>query len=335
MDILKKAAWIIGSQKKLENIPNSVQGLNSFSATIWAGRCGRLLSSIRSREFVNSEQLEVFANVAGILTVDLDTYLKPLEELRYLKVKRSADGAILRVEDCLLSKEEVLNNTTSLFNTKAKPIEIANLSALDITAQRPIEEINLKQALYKEGFLEKDIDKLVDLQVNFQLLQRQEGYGLPQPFIFNEYIWGQDTKKIAHAISSMTPKERQKVEDVTKMIQVSQGFPKQQLHSIDDKTLALLTKIGMLDIVTISTSKRDDKDFITTPQMWGTSKLDLLSDDILDDIKVFLNSVRYGEHYGRIGTGKITNPVVLVKALLDREKIGPCSAIGTDRKSVV
>lgn len=77
MDELRKAAWIISSQKKLENIPNSVQGLNSFSATIWADRCGRLLSNIRSKEFINKEQLEIFANSAGILTLDLETYLRP------------------------------------------------------------------------------------------------------------------------------------------------------------------------------------------------------------------------------------------------------------------
>ena len=330
MDELKKAAWIISSQKKLENIPNSVLGLNSFSATIWAGRCGRLLSNIRSREYVNNEQLEVFANSAGILTIDLDTYLRPLEKNGCLKVKRSTDGTILRVEDCLLSKEDVLHNTTILFNNKAKDIEIANLSALEITAQKPIEEFNLKQNLHNQGISDEKIDKLIDLQVDFQLLQRQTGYGLDQPFIFNEYIWGQNIKKIAPAIAQMTSKQRTAVDDTMHIIQNSQGLPKDHLHSIDKEMLNLLTKIGMLDVVTISTTKRDEKDFVTTPQMWGTIKLDLLSDDVLDEIKIFLNSIRYGEHYGRVGTGKIAIPVVLVKALLNRDKVGPCSAIGTD-----
>ena len=331
MDDLKKAVWIISSQKKLENIPNSVQGLNTFSSTIWAGRCGRLLSNIRSREYLTSEQLEVFANSAGILTIDLDPYLNVLEKRRLLKVKRSSTGDIIRIEDCLLSKEDVLTNTTSLFGSKASPIEIANLSALEITSEKPLEETNLKHALSKQGYSEENVDELIDLQINFQLLQRQSGYGLSKPFIFNEYIWGQNVAKIARAIGSMTAKERRDVEDIIHTVKNSQGIPVEGLSKMNKDLLRLLVKVGMLDVVTICTTKRTgEKDFVTTPQMWGTIKLELLSDDILDEIKLFLDSIRYGEHYGQIGTGRILHPEALVGALISTEKVGPCSAIGTD-----
>jgi len=330
MDKLRTSAWVIGSQKKLENIPNSIQGLNSFSATIWAGRCGRLLSNIRSREVVTREQLEVFANSAGILTLELETYIRLLEKKGLVNVKRAPDGDIERIEDCLLTKEEVLSNTSDLFQSKAKDLELANIDALEKTAEYPLEENELKQHLFQFGYSDNLIDTLLPLQENFHLLQGHSGYGLSDKYFFNEYIWGDKPNKIIGAIGDLNLQQRTEVQEIIEKIKNQQGKPFDNLNEYDVNVKKLMLKVGLIDIVSINTVQGDEKGFITTPQMWGTKRLELISDDILDDIKVFLNSIRYGEFYGKIGTGRVENPIALVSALVTRDQVGACSAIGTD-----
>ncbi|HMN15235.1 MAG TPA: hypothetical protein PKD55_23190, partial [Bellilinea sp.] len=43
-----------------------------------------------------------------------------------------------------------------------------------------------------------------------------------------------------------------------------------------------------------------------------------------------LNSIRYGEVYGRRSTGRIMDPIRLLTVLLEKGEIGPATAIGKD-----
>jgi hypothetical protein len=93
----------------------------------------------------------------------------------------------------------------------------------------------------------------------------------------------------------------------------------------------LARKTGILDIIEIRTTRGFRKQFATTPLMWGTLGPDQLIDkDVFDDVKLFLDSIRYGQHYGTRGTGKIDSPIVLLRALLKYGTVGSCTAIGTD-----
>jgi hypothetical protein len=55
-----------------------------------------------------------------------------------------------------------------------------------------------------------------------------------------------------------------------------------------------------------------------------------LSKDLIDDSKLLLNSLRYGQLYSPSGRGRISSPAVLVNALIDRGQVGPATAIGED-----
>ena len=52
-------------------------------------------------------------------------------------------------------------------------------------------------------------------------------------------------------------------------------------------------------------------------------------DDLCDRVKIFLDSIRNGQHFGQPETGKITNPIKLLDALLNKGWVGPATAIGT------
>ena len=72
------------------------------------------------------------------------------------------------------------------------------------------------------------------------------------------------------------------------------------------------------------------------PHIWGVFDKSAgtdLSQDLVDDSKLLLNSFRYGEYYSSPGRGQIKNPVWIVNALLRDGAIGvqrPATAIGED-----
>ena len=49
-----------------------------------------------------------------------------------------------------------------------------------------------------------------------------------------------------------------------------------------------------------------------------------------DRVKIFLDSIRNGQYFGARLTGRILDPEVLLRALLNRGQVGPATAIGTD-----
>ena len=69
--------------------------------------------------------------------------------------------------------------------------------------------------------------------------------------------------------------------------------------------------------------------FLTTPHFYEEIANEH-GQDVCDRVKIFLDSIRNGQHFGSGGTGRILDPAVLLEALLNRGRIGPCTAIGTD-----
>jgi hypothetical protein len=105
----------------------------------------------------------------------------------------------------------------------------------------------------------------------------------------------------------------------------------------DTRVLKVLIDVGVIDFSKITTTNSvKGKYFPTAPNVWGvltkTSGPEL-SQDLIDDSKLFVNSLRYGEYYSTGNRGKIKNPYWIVNALLRDGAIGtqtPATAIGED-----
>lgn len=108
-------------------------------------------------------------------------------------------------------------------------------------------------------------------------------------------------------------------------------------RSFDAKIVKLLIKVGLIDYSKITTLKSSaDRYFPTAPHIWGVftkSSGNELSDDLIDDAKLLLNSFRYGQFYSDSSRGRIKDPSWIVNALIRYGAIGtvtPATAIGTD-----
>ena len=91
--------------------------------------------------------------------------------------------------------------------------------------------------------------------------------------------------------------------------------------------------MGLLDKTQILGGDGTTRGFLTAPHIYGELAA-THGKDVCDRIRLFLDSIRHGEHYGRWYTGKITDPAKLLTKLVDPGEIGPCTAIGHDYQLV-
>jgi hypothetical protein len=91
--------------------------------------------------------------------------------------------------------------------------------------------------------------------------------------------------------------------------------------------------IGLLDKTQIASGETAFREFLTTPHIYGELAA-TQGKDVCDRIRLFLDSIRHGEHYGNWYTGRISDPAVLLSKLVNSGEIGPCTAIGRDYQLV-
>lgn len=113
-----------------------------------------------------------------------------------------------------------------------------------------------------------------------------------------------------------------------------QGLPENLLRAEAHKhnaehMLQLALSVGLINRTQTQMSDGSKRWFLTTPHFYADMGAEF-GEDMCDRVKIFLDSIRNGQHFGSAGTGKIVSPGKLVSKLLNAGEIGPCTAIGTD-----
>jgi hypothetical protein len=91
--------------------------------------------------------------------------------------------------------------------------------------------------------------------------------------------------------------------------------------------------VGLLDKTQIMGGDGRFREFLTTPHIYGELAA-TQGKDVCDRVRLFLDSIRHGEHYGAWYTGRISDPATLLSKLVNTGQIGPCTAIGRDYQLV-
>jgi hypothetical protein len=196
-----------------------------------------------------------------------------------------------------------------------------------------VEEI--KNKLSTSGFQEKDIALTIRLIVDLGLVSKTEEKEGGTALLFNPYAFEKNAEDVYKAIKTLPPAEHDEVLRIVESVRQNPGIPLP--NKTNKKILGLLVKLGVIDYSKISTRTLDrGAYFATAPHIWGVFDKSAgtdLSQDLVDDSKLLLNSFRYGEYYSSPGRGQIKNPVWIVNALLRDGAIGvqrPATAIGED-----
>jgi hypothetical protein len=307
-----------------------------FGVTLLAGHAGLFLSSLRSHKKMSWKKFRALATGAHIEAPLLKTVVLP-----WLKTGAFVEGTPIadtsEIHCNILDHEAVLTATSQLFRSLDPTAEeLAVIEIVDLGAQLLRLKSEIK-ARVSDGD-EDVVERATSLAKSYKIVNVLDGPGIAEPVIYSPLIWGDNIAQAGKALSHLKPDRRAILLELIDMIRLYQGMPMAsatnwvaQQDQADLVTFAV--GIGLLDKTQIFAGGGVSREFLTTPHIYGELAA-TQGKDVCDRIRLFLDSIRHGEHYGNWYTGRINEPAVLLSKLVNSREIGPCTAIGRDYQLV-
>jgi hypothetical protein len=328
---ISRGMTIVSVSKSLEPFQVDQNIMCYFGATLLAGRAGRFLAGLRKHKRLSQKRFEALAANAHVDRVNLKTHIVPwLQKSGFIEVGASPNDPVTCT---VVDHEAVFTAIERLYEQLGPtPEELTVLGMVEAAAKFPSLEAEIAAGL--PGTAESTIKTALGLARSYNIVKVLSGNGIREPVVYSPLIWGDNIGKAGRALSHFNPTKRAVLLQLVEMVRKYQGMPKasavrwcisQGEPQLVDEALGL----GLLDATDVTTSGGQHQYFLTTPHLYGEIAVSQ-GRDVCDRIKLFLDSIRHGQHFGAWHTGKISDPVVLLSRLLDNREIGPCTAIGTD-----
>lgn len=337
----KEGYWAIASQKHLKEYKTDSPNIEELGEIGMAGKAGILMGVIRGNgKIENIQKIEKMATQAGIASkYELKNNILPLIENasdKQIELIRNNTGEIIGLEENIFDSDTVFNITGRLFeNLEPSNVQRIAIVTMDETKKIPYLHDELLENICGRGFRESDIELALRLEEQFKILRRLEQGPTGEDIYSNEYIWGNDNIRISRALAAVGSIDRKDLSKIIETIQGCQGIPIDKIFIQNHGILLLAKKIGMIAPIQIATARNVNHEFAFSPNMLEpiTNK-----HDILDDVKLLLASIRFGENYTNHST--IYDAERFLQSWIDYGEIGPHSANETDyimleRKGIV
>lgn len=331
-------AWIVAIHKVVSQYNVDDPALDELESIIAAGRAAELFSAVRSLGSIETQKYEVHRKLAGLRPSLARIVVEAAAKNGDVEVDWSNDSppVVTRFEFKTDSNAAVLTATGALFQRlDPTPVARAIIEVLRTTITAPSAVDDATANVIATGVPEASVVHAINLVCALQLINRTEETQSGSQLLFNPYVFEGDAIDVVRTLDSLNSTDRQHAQDILTHIHEQPGVPLP--GTIDRRILHVLIKVGLVDYSKITTAaSANGVYFATAPQAWGVlaeTGGPPLSKDLIDDSKLFLNSLRYGEFYSNPSRGEIISPYWIVNALLRDGAVGvekPVTAIGED-----
>ena len=327
MDKKTKGFWAIAARKHLKEFVDYSENGDIFDCLNVSGKTGLFLGAIRgNKQLDNVEKIEKMASQVGIKPIELHKVILPqLEQSsdKKIEIKRDITGSINGIEEYVFDTQSTLEITGKVFeDLRPTEKEIIVVKTLEETKKVPYTQNEIVDMMVQEGFKEEDTLVTLDVADQFKLIRKLKKKN--DHIISNEYIWGSGNKRIALAVSELDKIQKDALGVTIQEIQKCQGIPYEKLTVNDQEIFNLAKKIGMINPIKIVTNRNIDKEFEFTQGV----NLSVASEDIFDDVRLLLASIRFGENYTQYST--INSAKRFLNSWIRNGDIGPHDANSTD-----
>lgn len=327
MDRKINGFWAIAARKHLKEFVDYSDNVDVFDRLNVAGKTGLFLGAIRgNKQLDNIKKIEKMASQVGIKPIELHKIILPqLVESSDKKIElyKDTSGQVVGIEEYVFDTQSTLEITGKVFeDLDPTDEEIITVDTLEETKKVPYTQSEITEMLVRKGFGEDDINIALDVANQFKLIRKVTKKN--DPIISNEYIWGSNNQRIALAVGELEKIQKDRLGITIEEIQKCQGIPYDNLTIADNELFDLAKKIGMINPIKIVTSRNVNKEFeFTQSENWVTA-----SEDIFDDVRLLLASIRFGENYTQHST--IYSAQKFLSAWIRNGEVGPHDANSTD-----
>ena len=334
MDKQEKGKLIISAAKALKTfqLGDSKIALYLYG-TSDAGRLGLFASSIRSETRANITRIKFLAGEEGINVHSLTSELLPwLERAGLCQLFRDTAGNIEQVTGLLLAYQDLLGAVSDFYDSRDPSNE--DRACLDVLAEA-------NELPKPESVIRQKVAAMYGEELANTSLQLVKAYRIvassgsdTDPIVYAPRVWANLHAKAPQALGALDKTDREVLVHLLNRVRHNQGYPETLfrneanengiLHLVD-----LAIGIGLVNKTELNMANGTKRAFLTTPHFYSELG-DQFGEDMCDRVKIFLDSIRNGQYFGSRYTGKILDPIILLKALVDRGQIGPATAIATD-----
>lgn len=326
----RKGAWIINTTKHLLYYGVTDPGLHRLDNIFFAGKCGSLLIKLSAddKEQLSHRKVTIHARLCGIGQPELSLYLGTLKSFGCIDWDK--ESTIYEV--LAFSRNRVLTTTSKILESLQLSSEIEKVLSelLEFCLLRPRLKSEI-QEYFSTILSEPQINELIGLAKQFELLGYITIPTRSEELYFNGYQFGDRAKDIGKALAALSSNKREQLDVLIKEVAKTPGLPPENL-SIQDEIKTLALGLGIIEVSEVS-SKAGNAKFLTIPNLAPPSvgkETSHLEDDVFHHAKMLLSSLRFGELRSMPSRGQIIEPAILVEALINRDRVGPCTAIGED-----
>jgi hypothetical protein len=312
---------ILEQQKHLQAFEG--YSLRHFGATIFSGQCGRLLGKMRRQEVIHDlDLIEVFgADVGAYDRKRVDSLLQELDRKGAITIYREGNK-IRKIEESMNTESEILRLTQEMWEENSPTlVEEVSKEAILFSGHLPRLHDELYGHLESSGLDDSGIELGTDLSTEFGMLIRKEGI---------EGVGNVNIRGAVHSLKGLNEDLKVHVDRTLKTVSKAQGVSLDTLQ-IPSDLLRALHRLGLINIERVETTGGVKKDFAFTPAMWGN--LGFPCADEQEHVRALLSCVHFGRICPTEVDGKvfpIKYPVLYLKALRTKGRVGPSTMIGTD-----
>jgi hypothetical protein len=299
-----------------------------FDATWRAGRTMDLALRMRRHGSLTYRAVEIFASLVALPPSDLNTWVLPtLQQLGIIDVGRASDGSIILIEERVGVAEGVLEQCAAIWERLApKPSEACAISSTDHATYAPLSQSDHQAILEQEGFPAELHEQAFQRMAAVGLLRREQSSVLGETVLWAPYVWGTEAIDIAAFLKKLPANERQALAGLSRQASDHPGIPIEKL-SADAALVGAARHAGLLHATRVLAGDKE-RGFAFPPGLEHRVGGGLT--DATHERKLFVAHILNGHMYGEPWTGRIEQPIALVRALIDRGSVGPTTAARRD-----
>jgi hypothetical protein len=305
----------------------------SLDASSRAGRLADFSLRVQRHGRLPAEEVLGFAQFSNLSDADLRLWgLQALSDAGAIIVRRSTDGDFQEIEEQVGVGVEVLSQTAQIWERfNPTDVERATIASADQLAYAPLSETDHRSFLEAGGHPARIHARVFAILAYLGLLRREASTRLREDVLYSPYVWGSEAVPIAEFLHNLPSNERDQVAQLHRQVAERPGLATERL-GVPAALVDSARKVGLIHATRVVTSGGQERAFAFSPALEG--QLAPGRTDVANDRKLFTAHILFGHRYGFPGTGKIADPLVLVRALISRGRVGPATAINTDYPSL-
>ncbi|MFV1992164.1 MAG: hypothetical protein ACC652_15635, partial [Acidimicrobiales bacterium] len=280
---------------------------------------------------LTSAVVEEFAKQSGIGARALVRDVLPVLQAADVLAYTATDGRLDGIEEYVgITGTLVVQAMRVLDALNPSTEELALLHSIEVASWAPLTESQHLDQLTKRGIPDQAAQHGYRLARAIGVNKRVLATELNERVVFNPYVWGTEQITIAKFLKSLPPNERDVMLGICEQASAKPGLALPSLVG-DAKVVNSARKVGLLQATTVKSTSANisEQTYVFSPLL-ETEDDKLLTTEALHQRKQFVAHILFGHEKAKASGGRIVDPVVLVRALVNRGQIGPATNIGTD-----